>query len=214
MPPTYATRAHLYALSALSSVLQDCARLVWSVDASSNRITLGGCGLELDAPLQFVAGDAGALPAPLSANTVYYARPIADSDSLFEVAATPGGAAIDLTTAGTMPFYVVVPIGPTMDQILEKNSRIIDAKMSAHAVPFSAPYPTWVVSIDTDLSAADLLRRLGKDIPLIAESGRIAWSNLETFAKGMPLRDPRATKRTNFVRSAAADDTDRSGEVP
>ena len=47
-----------------------------------------------------VTNAGGGLPAPLVANTVYFVRTVVDADN-FTLAATRGGALIDITTAGT-----------------------------------------------------------------------------------------------------------------
>lgn len=55
--------------------------------------------LSADTPIVFTS--TGTVPAPLVSGTTYYVRTPTSSAGTFEVAAAPGGAKIDLTTAGT-----------------------------------------------------------------------------------------------------------------
>lgn len=66
-------------------------------DADEDTITITDHGLAEDEPL--VAAQVGTLPAGLSNGSTYYAKVI-DKDTI-KLAATAGGATIDLTTAGT-----------------------------------------------------------------------------------------------------------------
>jgi hypothetical protein len=64
----------------------------------------------------FVADDAvvfngTTLPAELTAGTIYYVRANALTSTVFELATTVGGAAIDLTTAGTAANFKVSKVG-------------------------------------------------------------------------------------------------------
>lgn len=70
-----------------------------TADAGTDVITLTGSpDLVVDTPVYFTTS--GGLPAPLVANTTYYVK-TAPSSSTATLAATAGGATIDLTTAGT-----------------------------------------------------------------------------------------------------------------
>ena len=60
----------------------------------------GGHGLEAGAPVIF-EGTGGALPTGLTADTVYYVLAAGLTATTFSVSATPGGAAIATTLAGT-----------------------------------------------------------------------------------------------------------------
>lgn len=197
----YATRADLHAHGLPRGVLVEQARAVAAVDTSTDRLTLEAHGLELDDAVQLVAGEGGTLPAPLSASTVYYARPVSGSESLLELAATAGGPAINITSAGVAPFSLVVSLAPAITAALDYYSRYVDRHLPAHAVPLEEPYPAEVVAIVAKLAAADLLRRQGHSIPAIEEGARIARGELLTFVKGIPLRDAAATRRTNAARS-------------
>lgn len=66
--------------------------------ASTDAITLAAHGVAAGAAVRFSVLAAGALPVPLRADTTYYARDV--TANTFKVAATPGGAAVDLTADG------------------------------------------------------------------------------------------------------------------
>lgn len=213
---SYATRADLHAHGLPRGVLVEPARVVESADATSNRLTLEAHGLETDQAIQFRAHDGGALPSPLTATTVYYARPVSGSESLLEVAATAGGAAVDITTAGIAPFSLVVSLQPAIDAAIEYCSRYVDRHIIQHGVPLESPYPAEVVAIVAKLAAAELLRRLGMSIPVIEEGARIARGELQTFAKGVPLRDERAPSTNNLAAyyPMVSQRDDGSGMIP
>lgn len=67
-----------------------------TADASTDRITSVAHGMVANTPVKFGGGGA---PAGLTLGTTYYIRDVLTDT--FKVAATPAGAAIDLTTAGT-----------------------------------------------------------------------------------------------------------------
>lgn len=70
-----------------------------TADASTDVITAAVGTLVLGAIVKFSVSAGGSLPSPLAVDTLYYVRdPAAGS---FKVSAAVGGAAIDLTTAGT-----------------------------------------------------------------------------------------------------------------
>lgn len=63
-------------------------------------------GLRDDDRVCFFAASGGALPAGLTAGTVYYV--VNAGTGNFKVSTTSGGAAVDITTAGTYPFYAAI----------------------------------------------------------------------------------------------------------
>jgi autotransporter-associated beta strand protein len=66
-----------------------------TADAATDRINLASHTFVSDAPVVFT----GTMPGGLTAGITYYVRDVADDT--FKVSTTPGGAAIDLTTAGS-----------------------------------------------------------------------------------------------------------------
>jgi hypothetical protein len=79
---------------------------------AADQIALGGHGLTTDFKITF-SNVGGALPAPLTARTVYYVR-VVDADTI-EVSLTAGGAAIDITDQGTGTH--------TLDSVLTVNAK-------------------------------------------------------------------------------------------
>jgi PKD repeat protein len=73
---------------------------------------LGGDWQKEGRPVRFLAGD---LPAPLSAGTTYYLANVAGSN--FQLAATRGGGAIDLTSTGS---------GGTLDLLVLEDFEVVN----------------------------------------------------------------------------------------
>lgn len=78
--------------------LQSFAAQTFTADATTNLFTAVGHQLPDEAALTF-ATNGGVLPAEITAGSTYYANPA--SDDTFGVSATPGGADINLSTAGS-----------------------------------------------------------------------------------------------------------------
>lgn len=192
----YATKADLYKHGLPRGLLTDQHRAVTSVDAAANTFTVGDHGLSLNTPVRFVAEPGnGTLPAGLTEGTTYYA--IATTDSVFQVAATEGGAAIDVTDAGSGVFGFVVPVDEEINETLELYSRVIDRKTIAHAIEFTAPYPVEVVHYVAKLSARELLQRRGRQSEAVNEAAARVEREFRDFVKGIPLRTDKATASTN-----------------
>lgn len=81
----------------------DVPKVVTSVDTSGNLLTVTSHGYTADQRLQ-VEVENGTLPSPLADNTTYYARDVVTNQ--FGLAATLGGAAIDITTVGNGTIWV------------------------------------------------------------------------------------------------------------
>ena len=74
------------------------AGILASCLASTDVLTYDGHGLETDDEVTVRAASAGTLSAPLAAGTTYYA--IRLSNAAFQLAATAGGAALNITSDG------------------------------------------------------------------------------------------------------------------
>jgi len=197
----YATRRQLYQLALPKGVASEPAREVTAVDTSADWLESDGHGLATDTPVEFVAfNDAAVLPTPLAASTIYYAVEVAGSDSRFQVALTAGGAAIDLTGAGSGTFGVRTPLNEEIDAELEYQSRRIDDRLPAHIVPLTSPYPEVVVVAVCRLTARSMLRRRGLTVQTIEDEATVAFADVMTWAKGVPLRDSRATGSANLAQ--------------
>lgn len=196
---TYATRADLHRYGLPRGLLANPGRLVAAVYAATDTLELDGHGVETDLPIVFRAESGGSLPAPLAAGTTYYG--IRLTDSTFQVAATAGGAAIGLTSAGSR---VVMSTSLPVDEVLERYSRFVDDHLPAHVVPLTVPYPVRVVAVVAELASQRLLWIAGqKSIAMDAiEAG--AHKEIDRWAKGLPLRDATATAASNLAVSASA----------
>lgn len=190
----YATRKDVYRYGLARGALGSAARLVATSVATTDTITLDEHGFETDDALLLRATDGGTLSSPLVAGTTYYA--IRVTDSTFKLAAAAAGSAINLTTDGvSMTVSVALPF----DDILEFYSRFVDAFLPAHAVPLTAPYPVTVVAVVAELAAKKLQLLSGQSSGSMTETEVAAKAQLERWARGIPIRDARATKSTNLA---------------
>jgi hypothetical protein len=199
MPDVYATRTDLYKYGLPRGMLANPGRLAAEAEDSTDIFELDGHGFDTDTPLMFRAEEGGTMPAPLVEGTIYYA--IRLSDSTFKVAATPGGAAINLTTDGAS---VIVSTALPVDEVLEFYSRFADAFLPSHMVPLEAPYPITVTALVAELAAKKLLLIAGQSSASMTEMETGARAQLERWAKGIPLRDSRATASANLAYSESS----------
>ncbi len=208
MGVSYATRRDLYRFGGIArGLLENRARLVSSALASTDIVTLGGHTFETDDPILFRISPAtgAALPAPLVADTTYYA--IRVDDARFKVATAAGGAAINLTSDGVS---VAVAGEPPIDKTLELYSRWVDDQLPAHAVPLTPdstqdpPYPLVVVKVVCQCAGKALLNLDGKNSELVASAEAAGVKQLERYAAGLTLRDAKVTTHTLKAISEAA----------
>ena len=94
------------------------AGILASCLASTDVLTYDGHGLETDDEVTVRAASAGTLSAPLAAGTTYYA--IRLSNAAFKLAATAGGAALNITSDGV---EMIVAREPKFDDTIEFVSR-------------------------------------------------------------------------------------------
>jgi len=199
MPDVYAKPADVYKYGLPRGMLANPGRLCASALAASDTFELDEHGFETDDAMLFRAEAGGALPSPIAAGTTY--RAIRVSPSIFQASATAGGPAIDLTTDGAA---VVVATPLPFDEVLEFYSRFVDPFLPAHLVPLKAPYPVTVTAIVAELSAKKLLQIAGQSSANMTEAELAAKAQLERWAKGIPLRDTRATSPASVAYSEAA----------
>jgi hypothetical protein len=204
MADPYCVRADLYKYAFPRGLIANPARRCASVNASANTFELDGHGLETDDAIVFRVEGNGSLPSPIVAGTTY--RAIRVSESLFQAAATVGGAAIDLTTSGTS---VMVATPLPFDDVIEFYSRWADGFMPANAVPFGRerPVPVVVKGLVAELSAKKLLQMSGQSSQSVDAMELSAKAQLERYAKGIPVRDANATASTDkaYSESVSAD---------
>ncbi len=198
---SYCEESDLYDFGLPRGAVPNPGRLAEGASASTDAITLGMHGFALDDEVVFRADGVNAsLPAPLVEGTTYYAKPV--SQLSFQVAATAGGATIDLTTAGQ---YILVIAPLNVAAAIEWASAIIDDMLPAHVVPMTAPYSKQVVMTCAELAAAKLAARagsIGASLTAVADAAR---KRLERWANGVPLRGENAPDtHTNTAASATS----------
>lgn len=114
----------------------------FTVDDVTNVITVGSSGIFADTnTVKFSVGGGGVLPAGLVAGTLYFV--ISTSGATFKVSETSGGAEVNITDSGTVPFY----IGKT-DRAFYSLGNIFEGKVNvntlsqsdslAQPIPFSS----------------------------------------------------------------------------
>jgi hypothetical protein len=204
----YCARADVYAVGVPRGAIPNEGRLALSVDTTANTFALGDHAFATDDPVHFRAEMGGSLPAPLVAGVTYFA--IATTDDTFQVAATAGGSAIDLTTAGA-EILVIAPL--PIDRWIEWGKEVINQAIPAHAVPLEAPYPPIIVMTNAELAAAKGGYFSGGTSKSLADMIVMVQARLETWAKGVPLRGENTApeERTNLATSLTAPPYDRRG---
>lgn len=201
----YCAPSDLYSFGLPRGAVPNPGRLADETSASANTISLDVHGFVLNDPVSFRAEAGGTLPAPLAAGSTYYAIPV--TDSTFSVAATEGGAVIDLTTAGTR-VLVIAPL--PIDASIAWASRIIDDMLPAHAVPLEEPIHELVRMTAAELAAHKLTTGKGSSKSL-GEMVDAARKRLERWAQGIPLRGPDVPTATNLASAAAVPYVDSRG---
>jgi hypothetical protein len=206
----YATASDLYTYALRRGVLSNPGREVESSSASTNVITLDQHLFETNDEVTLRAAEGGTLSAPLVEGTVYYVVRL--TDSTFSVAATSGGAAINLTTDGvSMMVKAELPVAA----LLEAYSRFVDDFIPAHLVPLDSPYPVTIVRIVCELTAAKLLSLAGQSSVSMTEAEVGAKAQLERWSKGVPIRDATVTASANrAIVSTLASTADPRGWAP
>lgn len=209
MAAIYGTIAGLYGHGLPRGSLVSRARLIASVDPATDVLELEGHGLPADMPVTLTVDAGGELPSGLSTLTVYYAKLVElesgiFSESLLQLAATAGGAAIDLTDEGAPPFRLHVSGVYAAQWKLEVRSRWVDGLAIAHAVPFEVPYPVEVVELTERAAALDMLLALG-NIGLDSHTAAMAGLAMDAsrILKGLPIRDEDATGSANSATGAS-----------
>lgn len=204
----YCEPADLYSYGLPRGTVPNRGRDIASVNASANTLTLDEHGFATGDPLTFRAQAGGLLPGGLAEGTTYYA--IAVDDARFSVSATEGGAAIDLTSAGSR---VLVISRLPREAAIRWASAIIDQSLPAHAVPLTAPYPEIVVATCAELAAGRLAGYSGAGAKSLADMIAVANARVAKWAKGIPLRgDNTDTQpRTNTAAVASLPYADTRG---
>jgi hypothetical protein len=199
----YATRADLYKYGLPRGMLSLSAREVASSLASNDTITLDDHGFADGDAIVFRAAEGGTLSAPLVAGTTYYVK--SSTDISFQVSATSGGSAINLTTDGT---NVLVASSLPYDDVIEFYSRWAEGYLPAHSVPLAknsdGKYPMLVVGIVAQLAAKKLMQLAGHVSESVNDFQDQCAKELERYAKGLTLRvEAPNQKPANLAASAS-----------
>lgn len=148
----YCSESDLYAFGVPRGTLTNPARPV-TADASANTFTLDVHGFADGDEVSLRADPGGAIPAGLAAGVSYYAKRV--SESVFQMAATAGGAAIDFTTAGSR-LVVYAPIN--YGAAISWASRVLDEAMQGSTVvPLTAPIAEIIRMTCAELAAGKLM---------------------------------------------------------
>jgi hypothetical protein len=208
MSGPYCTVADLYNFGLPRGSLPNPGRQASSVDASTNAFTLADHGFATGDVCTLRAEAGGSLPAPLVAATEYYVREL--TPDVFELAATDGGAAINLTTAGSR---VLVIARLNREAAILFGAALIDDMLPAHTVPLMAPYPPIVTMTNAELAIWKLTQHTGSGTASLIAMVDAARARLERWGKGVPLRGTNtdAQGRAQLSASASAPYTDPRG---
>lgn len=201
MATAYASRKDVFELGGLPRGLLGNEGRICVASSSSDSFELNEHGFETDDAVSVRATGSGSLPAPLAEATTYYA--IRLTASSFQLSATEGGSAIDLTTDGDE--MMVIEELP-FDQLLEFYSRWVDGVIP-HAVPLETgddgKYPMLVRGVVAKLVAKALLNHDGKSSQLVDAAEIASKQQLERWAAGVPVRDAAITQTTNAAITAS-----------
>ena len=157
----YSNDAGLYTHGLPAGSLAPSSRVLSAIDPATDTFTLPGMALAKNDPLRW-ENQGGALPTGLSASLVYYALPVADSDSLFQASLAPNGSPVDITDAGTGATSVVVSMGGRiLTARAAADGEIDEAIRTGNDTPLAAPVPPIVEQWSSKLTAATLVVGLG-----------------------------------------------------
>lgn len=159
----YATAQSFYDYLKAEAIVGSARRVV-SVDPTTNRLLIPGHGLISGDVLRVKLedtrhGGTATLPSPLSEFTPYCA--LVASGDLIALAASSGGSAIDITTAGT-GISIVVDMTASIERVLASNASRLDACLARRgvALPLVGDFPA-LTSLVCRLSAWWLLLARG-----------------------------------------------------
>src|SRR5581483_3188839 len=190
----YATLEQFYAHGLRPSALIAEPRPVSLVDPATDRMVIRNHGLASGHPAS-VDVRGGVLPSPLSATVVYYALRIPASDDLLQLSAQPGGAPIDITTAGSGVVVLLPSIAPFVEEGLAAWSSYLDDELIPHDTPLTT-WPLVVVQVVCWLTAYDLAVTKGLLNPSFKDSTQglkdkwdLALRKIEGWKAGRSIKD-------------------------
>lgn len=189
----YPSRQEFFALGLPARAFVAPAQSIVAVDAASDVLTIPGHGYADGDRVRATITPGGGgvpsavLPAGLSGTVLYFVKDTGPlGGDMLRLSLTNGGAAVDVTDAGTPIFGLVRDAGPDIDLALEAWSRYADQKLTGHSTPLtSAPahLKAWV----SHLAAYDLATSKGlvspeyRDDPALAERAKRAAAELDAL---------------------------------
>ena len=179
--------------------LPNVARLIASVSAASEILTLDGHGLELNQELTFRAESGGSVPSPVVAGTTYYAIPL--TSDTFQITASISGPALNITTAGSN--LLVIPEMPWAGWI-DECSAMVDQTLPGHVVPVevdpvTGKYPEPVRLYCAALLAMRALAHVGASTAAVQSQMEFWNKQTDKWAKGGIIRGTNAPRVANIA---------------
>jgi hypothetical protein len=202
----YCEPSDLYDYGLPRGAVANPGRLLDHVDATADTCAQDVHGFAADDPVMFRAEAGGELPGGLAEGTTYYAIPV--DESHFKVAATAGGTAVDLTSAGENTLAISpLPIAAAITY----GARAIDDMLPAHVVPLTAPYPPIIVATNAELASAKLASRGGYVSKALTDVLDAARKRLERWSKNVEIRGENAPQPAQGSASATVPYCDSRG---
>jgi hypothetical protein len=196
---SYCSEADVYAAVGSESIPTK-AKLCASVLAAGDVFECDRHGASTDEPVAFRPEAGGWLASPLTEGTTYYV--IRVSGSRFQVAATPGGAAIPLTTDGDR---VLAIFEAPMAKWIAWASAEVDDMLTGASVPIAeGSVPTIVTAVTARLAAYQARvwsDRDAEDLAALLDDSR---RKLERWSKGVRPRGDGATTPANLATAGSA----------
>jgi hypothetical protein len=203
----YASVSDLYDHGVPHGSIANRGRTSLAANAATDAIALGDHGFSTDDEITVRPDAGGTLPSPLGVDTSSYASPV--NAGAFKVAATPGGAVIDLTSNGSR-FVVVAPI--PYEAAIYYASRLIDEMLVGHVlIEDGDEIPPMVRLTCAEIAAGKLALRSGHVSKSLGEIVDVARKRLESWAKGRPLRSAVKPASANLAASATLPYRDTRG---
>lgn len=202
----YCTPADVYSFGLPRGSVANPGRVAASALSTTNAVTLDLHGFSADDPVTLRSEAGGNLPAPLVEGTTYYVS--APTDNTFKLAASTGGAVIDLTTDGEN--VVVIPKF-TLPDAIRFASEVMTDMMPAHVMPLEAPFPPIVVMTCAELSASKMASMVGGTSVALAATVDAAQKRLERWGKGVAIRGTNTPPAAGLSASASVPYRDRRG---
>lgn len=195
----YCEPSDLYDFGLPRGAVPNPGRLLDAVDVALDWVALDVHGFALGDPVLFRAEAGGSLPGGLAEGVSYYAKPL--DESHFQVSATDGGPAIDLTSSGSNTL-VISPL--PVAAAIEWGARTIDDMLPAHVVPLAAPYPPVIVATNAELAAGKLAARGGFVSKALSDIIAGAQKKLDRWAKNVEIRGENAPQPAQGAAVATA----------